>query len=82
MNESENQAVVPYYAHEGAMARMERIHKLTVIALVIALVVSLISFVINDSLWRSHYSSLDERYQTLIEEMQNGVYQQSDSATD
>lgn len=36
MTEMEKQATVPYFVHEGQMARMERIFRLTVCALITA----------------------------------------------
>ena len=82
MSDKEEQAVVPYFAHEGALARMERIHKFTILALVFALVVCLIAFVINDTSWRRHYDTLDSRYYQLVEEVHNGVYEHTDTQSD
>ena len=62
MSEEERQATVPYFVHEGVMARMERIFRITVGALILALAVSVISFVVNDSLWRSYCQKIEERY--------------------
>ena len=78
MQENEKQASVPYFIHEGVMARMERIYRVTVIALVIALALSVASLVINDTLWRRYCSTLEQHYA----EVQDGVYQQSDPASD
>jgi len=80
MSENEKQANVPYFIHEGTMARMERVFKMTVIALVVALAVAVASFVINDSLWRKYCAALEARYQ--ITEVQDGVYQQPDEGAD
>ena len=83
MSENEKQATVPYFVHEGMVARMERMFRITVCALVIALAVCVVSLVVNDTLWREHCATLDARYQTVIEEVQNaGVYEQPDSGTD
>lgn len=85
MNDTEKQASVPFFVHEGALARMERIHRITVFALVIALIVCLVAFVINDCSWRRHYDTLDTRYVQLVERINgesDGVHEQSDSSTD
>jgi hypothetical protein len=83
MSENEKQATVPYFVHEGMVARMERMFRITVCALVIALAVCVVSLVVNDTLWREHCATLDARYQTVIEEVQNaGVYEQPDTGSD
>ena len=83
MSENEKQATVQYFVHEGMVARMERMFKITVCALVIALAVSVISLVINDAQWRRYCDTLDARYQLVVEEVRNaGVYQQSDTQSD
>lgn len=83
MEEKEHRASVDYFVHEGIVSRMERMFRITVFALILALVVCMVSFVINDSLWRRHCDTLEARYETVIEEVQNaGVYQQSDPGTD
>lgn len=78
MQENETQASVPYFIHEGTMARMERIFKMTVIVLVIALAVAVTALVVNDTLWRKYCNALEERYT----EVQNGVHEQSDPGAD
>lgn len=78
----EKQASVPYFVHEGIVSRMERMFRVTVIALMLALVVCVVSFVINDTLWRNHCDTLEARYETIVEEINAGVYQQSDPGTD
>lgn len=77
MSEEEKQAVVPYFVHEGVMARMERLFRITVGALVVALAVAVISFVVNDSLWRKYCETLESRYH--VEENHAGVHEQPDS---
>jgi len=79
--EEEKQAAVPYFVHEGTMARMERVFKITVIALVAALAVAVCSLIANDIMWRQYCNALEERYTTNAE-VPNGVYQQSDSESD
>ena len=67
--EEEKQAVVPYFIHEGQMARMERITKRLTVTIVAVLAVALIMFVINNVIWL--------RY---VKEVSNaGVYEQSDT---
>ncbi len=79
----EKQANVPYFVHEGTVARMERMFRLTVIALMLALIVSVVAFVINDSLWRMHCDTLEARYETVFEEVHDaGVHEQPDPGAD
>lgn len=75
----EQQASVPYFVHEGTMARMERIFKITVIALVVALMVSLVALLVNDSRWRNYCSTIEDRYNV---ETNTELLQQSDSSAD
>lgn len=76
----EKQAQVSYFVYEGAMARMERIFRITVIALVTALAVAVGSLVVNDVMWRHHCRDLEDRLANTVE-VQDGVYQQSDQGT-
>lgn len=75
MTEMEKQATVPYFVHEGQMARMERIFRLTVCALITALAVSVISFVINDTMWRKYCSTIEQKYR--VEGNNAGIHEQS-----
>ena len=80
MDEKEKQASVPYFIHEGQMARMERIiHKLS-LTIVAVLAVALILFVVNNVIWL-HYV---ERTQTheQVEVADAGVYEQPDTGAD
>ena len=62
---------------------MERMFRMTVIALIVALAVCVISFVVNDTCWREYCDTLDSRYQTIIEEVQNaGIHEQPDQGAD
>ena len=74
----ENQASVPYFVHEVTMARMERIFRITVIALVVALMISAIAFLVNDSLWRRYCTQLEEKYNAGNPEL----HEQSDHTSD
>ena len=47
MNEHEKQASVPYFVHEGQMARMERIIRV----LAALLIVSVALFIVNNVVW-------------------------------
>ena len=78
--ENEKQASVPYFIHEGALARMERIFRITVIALVVALAVAVGSLIANDIMWRRYCNALEERY--AVTEVQDGVHEQSDPGAD
>ena len=52
MNEIEKQATVPYFVHEGQMARMERI-----IRMLAALLVACVAlFVVNNVIWMRYTS--------------------------
>lgn len=84
MAEEEKQVSVPYFVHEGMVARMERMFKLTVIALVFALAVCVCSLVVNDTMWRKHVDSLESRYEKICESFQygSGIYEQSDQGID
>lgn len=84
MEEEEKQAQVPYFVHEGMVARMERMFKMTVIALVFALAVCVCSLVINDTMWRKHCDSLESRYEKIYEGLQYDarIHEQSDQSTD
>ena len=77
MTENENQASVPYFIHEGAMARMERIIRILAGLLVAALII----FVINNIVWMKYVEH--QRAETVIEGVvADGVYQQPDPVTD
>lgn len=80
----EKQASVPYFVHEGMVARMERMFKLTVISLIFALAFCVCSLVINDMMWRKHVDSLESRYEKIYESIQNnsGIHEQSDQDFD
>jgi len=74
----DKQASVPYFVHEGAMARMERIIKILAWLLVAALII----FVINNIIWMEYVER--QRQETTIEEVVDatGVYEQSNQTTD
>lgn len=83
MEEKEKQASVSYFVHEGVVSRMERMFHVTVAALVLALVVCVVSFVFNDMAWRKYCDTLETRYETVVEGLQDaGVYEQPDAGTD
>jgi len=76
MPENDKQASVPYFIHEGAMARMERIIRI----LAALLVASLIIFVINNIVWMRYVEK--QRAEAAIEVVADGIYQQPDTTTD
>lgn len=97
MSENEKPKTIDYFVHEGVMTQMsmamDRVQKamdnmktlfiVTVCALAFALAVCAAALVVNDTLWREHCATLDARYQTVIEEVQNaGVYEQPDTGSD
>lgn len=71
----EKNATIQWFVHEGMMARVERIFRLTVIALVVALAISVAALVVNDCKWRESYEALSQQYAELVEET-DGVQQQ------
>lgn len=73
MDEREKQASVPYFIHEGQMARMERITKRLSITIIAVLAVALIMFIINNMIWLNYIQTIQPH------EVQNvGVHEQSD----
>lgn len=75
--EEEKRASVPYFIHEGAMARMERIIRILAMLLVAALII----FVINNVVWMKYVEK--QTAQTVVEEVADaGLYQQSDPGID
>ena len=75
----EKQASVPYFIHEGAMARMERIIKALTKTVVAVLLVAIILFIINNVIWMRYTTKL--RQETQIE-VTDGVQQQPDGGAD
>ena len=57
MDENEKQASVPYFVHEGQMARMERTNRRLCYTIVAVLAVGLIMFVINNLIWMKYTST-------------------------
>lgn len=80
MADQEKQASVPYFVHEGQMARMERIIRILSMVFVIALLIVMAAFVINDNNWRKYCH--DVGAQRLNEVSNVGVYQQPDAELD
>lgn len=73
MEEKEMQASVPYFVHEGQMARMERIIRI----LAALLIASIALFILNNVVWMRYADRQIER--TRQEATVNaGVYEQSD----
>ena len=71
MSVNHDQANVPYFVHEGQMARMERIMRTICIVFLIALLIVSSALVINDCYWRSYCTELEVRY-----DQSPGVHQQ------
>ena len=57
MEEKEKQASVPYFIHEGQMARMERTNRRLCYTIVAVLAVGLVMFVINNLIWMKYTST-------------------------
>lgn len=83
MEENEKQASVPYFVHEGQMARMERIiHKLST-TIILVLAVALVMFVVNNVIWLNYVRNNKTTDKTEITEVSDaGVYQQPDQGPD
>ena len=54
MEEKEKQENVPYFIHEGQMARMERANRRLCYTIVAVLAVGLVMFVINNLIWMKY----------------------------
>jgi len=80
MEEKEKQASVPYFIHEGAMARMERIIKILTRTIVAVLLVAVILFIINNVIWMRYTDKLRQETQNI--EVSDGVQQQPDGGAD
>lgn len=83
MDENEKHASVPYFVHEGQMARMERIiHKLST-TIILVLAVALVMFVVNNVIWLNYVRNNKATDKTEITEVSDaGVYQQPDQGPD
>lgn len=68
--EQEQQASVPYFIHEGQMARMERVIRI----LAVLLVITVALFIVNNLIWM-RYSDVQVQ-QARTEVCNDGVYQQ------
>ncbi len=79
--EQEQQASVPYFIHEGQMARMERIFRIVSVAFLIALAIVTTALVINDNHWRDYCNNIEERY-AAEGQSHDGVYQQPNQSPD
>lgn len=76
MDEKEKQASVPYFIHEGQMARMERVIRI----LAALLVAAIILFIVNNVIWMKHTDK--QVAEARAEVLNAGVYQQSDQGAD
>ena len=74
MSENEKLAQVPYFVHEGQMARMERIIRVLAALLVAALII----FVLNNIVWMRYVENQRGAYEEAI----TGLHEQPDSAAD
>ena len=79
LSEVEQQASVPYFVHEGTMARMERVFRIAVISLVVALALSLVALLVNDARWRHYCTTIEDRYNG---ETSTQLHEQSDTLPD
>ena len=71
-NKEQEQASVPYFIHEGQMARMERV--IRILAVLLILTVAL--FIVNNVVWMRY---TDAQVQQVRTEVSNdGVHQQPD----
>lgn len=80
MTEAENQANIPYFVHEGTVARMERIINRLTRTIVLVLAISIVLFIINNLIWMRYVEQ--QHAAPEIEVVADGVYQQPDKTTD
>lgn len=82
MQEQEKQASVPYFVHEGTVARMERIITRLTKTIVAVLAIAIILFIINNVIWMRYVEQ--QKAATITEGVQDaaGVHQQSDGGPD
>ena len=73
MNETEKQATVPYFIHEGQMARMERVIRL----LAALLVVSIALFILNNVVWMRYTEKQVAEARQGVSDA--GIHEQPDS---
>jgi hypothetical protein len=85
-NLQEEIATIPYYVHEGDMAREERNRTRLLIALVLSLAISLAFLFANNLAWIIYNDRKESRYaaerQVISEEMQSQETLQSVEDTD
>ncbi|MBR5109897.1 MAG: hypothetical protein IK099_06855 [Clostridia bacterium] len=75
-NKEQEQASVPYFIHEGQMARMERIIRILAIILAALMIVTVGLFIVNNVIWMRY---TDAQVQLVRTEVSNdGVHQQPD----
>lgn len=79
MEEKEKQASVPYFIHEGQMARMERTNRRLCYTIVAVLAVGLVMFVINNLIWMKYTSAQPK---APVEVSDNATPGQRDTAGD
>ena len=71
-NKEQEQASVPYFIHEGQMARMERI--IRILAVLLILTVGL--FIVNNVVWMRYTDAQVQQARTEVSN--DGVHQQPD----
>ena len=75
-NKEQEQASVPYFIHEGQMARMERIIRILAIILAALMIMTVGLFIVNNVIWMRY---TDAQVQLVRTEVSNdGVHQQPD----
>lgn len=74
--DTENQASVPYFIHEGQMARMERIIRVLSIVLAILMIFTIGLFITNNVIWMRYTDAQVQMARTEV--CNDGVYQQPD----
>lgn len=73
-NKEQEQASVPYFIHEGQMARMERIIRVLSIILAALMVVTVALFIVNNVIWMRYADAQVQQARTEV--CNDGVYQQ------
>lgn len=75
-NKEQEQASVPYFIHEGQMARMERIVRILSIILAALMAVTIALFIVNNVIWMRYTDAQVQQARTEVSN--DGVHQQPD----
>ena len=90
MSEKEQVAMIPYFAHEGEMSRMERANKrlwIIIIVLIIALVGTNAGWIIYENQFADEVTTIEQEVDTgegmaIVSGTGDAIYGESDSKGD